>query len=320
MIPSKIKFLLIFLTLFLSINYSAICQKNFTKEIGIISDNDLYVTTFRDRYYTNGTFLYFRFLQCLSNTQGKKIHEIQIGQQMYTPNKAQESDIKKIDRPFAGYSFINYSQLIFYENNAILKATIEIGTTGPKSLAKESQNIIHDIYGFKKSEGWDNQIANRFGIGIELRYTKSIFLKKKIDLHLESQIAAGTIFSNTNLRLISRFNLFNKKLNPNSNSILFESNLNAKNSQTKNSKELFLFLSPSVNYAFYDATIQARLENNNPMEYSLIPLTYSYEIGLKYAVKRFNLGYSIITYSKKVKKMIDDTNTYGSIKVAYKFN
>ncbi|WP_166461182.1 lipid A deacylase LpxR family protein [Flavicella sediminum] len=313
------KTLFFFILFVLLQKFSAFAQGNFSKEIGIISDNDLYVTTFRDRYYTNGTFLYFKYLG--KSTQRKRIHEFQIGQRMYTPNQVYESETGLRDRQYAGYSFLKYSGLSFLKNKAALKMSIEIGAMGPNSLAKEFQNVIHDLYGFQRSEGWADQIANRFGFGIEANYTQPLLIKKRFDLHFTGQVIAGTIFTNSSIELTNRFNLFNKALDPLNNSVAFGSHLtrNSKNSSYRN--ELFLFFSPSLNYAFYDATIQAKSANPYYTDtYNLVPFTYTLQIGIQYAIKRFSIEYSILKYSKKVKEMHDKTNTYGSIKLAYRFN
>lgn len=43
-------------------------------------------------------------------------------------------------------------------------AEINMGIVGPVALAKQSQNIIHDILEKSRSHGWDNQLKNEPGI------------------------------------------------------------------------------------------------------------------------------------------------------------
>ncbi|WP_410477238.1 lipid A-modifier LpxR family protein [Polaribacter sp. Hel1_85] len=50
------------LTLLIFVSTYTISQEKFSKEISLITDNDLYVSTVRDRYYSSGIFLAYRYL------------------------------------------------------------------------------------------------------------------------------------------------------------------------------------------------------------------------------------------------------------------
>ena len=51
-----------FSVLFFLISVVIFSQKKYTKEISIITENDLYTSTYYDRYYTNGLFLSYRYV------------------------------------------------------------------------------------------------------------------------------------------------------------------------------------------------------------------------------------------------------------------
>lgn len=310
---------LCFLIVLLVVGNTTRAQPTYSKEIGLISDNDLYTSTYYDRYYTNGTFLYFRFIG--KNLQLKKIHEFRIGQQMYTPQFANSFFTEAIDRPYAGYLFAKYSQLYFSEKNYGLKSSFELGLLGPDAMAQDLQNLIHNIYGFSPAEGWQYQIENTLGIGIDFLFLKpfSKAERKRIDFTSTTSIKLGTIFSEIHTNLYGRINLLKTNLNNYSNTTLFASNLNKENNLQKN--ELFLFIKPQIGYALYNATIQGSLFNNNsPITFGINSFIYEIEFGLKYAIKRFDLSYSVIKYTKKTEAIEENTNTYGSIQIAYKFN
>ena len=75
--------------LFLFCAFSLYSQKKFSKEISFITENDLYTSTYNDRYYTNGMFLSFKYLPNKKNEKlEKKIFAWEIGHEMYTPKKA----------------------------------------------------------------------------------------------------------------------------------------------------------------------------------------------------------------------------------------
>lgn len=316
--PRKVYFFLFTFSLFFGIS-TLYSQKSFSKEIGLISDNDLYTSTYYDRYYTNGTFLYFKYLSKKSRI--KKIHEFQIGQEMYTPQFASSKSIDVIDRPYAGYIFARYSQLFFSKKNYGLKSSFELGLLGPDAMAQDVQGIIHDLYGFKPTEGWQYQIKNTLGLSMEFLFLKPFnkIEKKRVDFTSTTSLRLGTIFSELTTNIYGRINLFKSPLTNYSNSTLFGSNLNLKSEQQK--KELFLFVKPQIGYALYNATIQGSLFNDNsPITFGINSFISEIEFGIKYAIKKFDLSYSIIKYSKKTEVMVENTNTYGTIKIAYKFN
>ncbi|MHC0443589.1 lipid A-modifier LpxR family protein, partial [Flavobacterium sp. 3-210] len=77
-----------------------------TKEIGFITDNDLYTSSKYDMYYTNGLELFFRFLSKNDNPKiNKEITEFRIGQYLYNPRFLNKEAVTVNDRPFAGYIF-----------------------------------------------------------------------------------------------------------------------------------------------------------------------------------------------------------------------
>ena len=103
-------------------------QQKFSKEISFINDNDLYVSVVRDRYYTNGMFLNYRYLsETKKEFVEKKIFQWQIGHKMYTPNRPNVTSIDEHDRPFAGYLYGNFGITNVYKTNKILTTSIDSG-------------------------------------------------------------------------------------------------------------------------------------------------------------------------------------------------
>lgn len=65
--------------------------QSFKNEFGFKTENDAYLATLNDRYYTNGLFIYFRHAintEKLSDKIEKKTYEISAGQKMYTDRKS----------------------------------------------------------------------------------------------------------------------------------------------------------------------------------------------------------------------------------------
>lgn len=311
---------LIYLLFFIGYTQFGFSQKGLTKEIGVLNENDLYISAYKDRYYTNGTFIYFRQLSNKATTLEKKIIEFQIGQKIYTPNSASTPDPLQQDRPYAGYSYVSYSALHFHKKNYAYKTYLDIGILGPNSKAQQLQGFIHDIYGFERPEGWDYQIKNALGLNANIEFIKPFSNKQSnvLDFTSVTSLKVGTVFTEITTSIYARLNLFTSPLNLFSNSILFQSNLNSDRKNQKN--ELFIYIKPQIGYATYNATIQGSIfTKNNPVTYALKPFLYEFEIGIKCSIKNFDFEYYINKYQKKNKEMLVNFNTYGAIKLAYKF-
>lgn len=315
------KKIIIFLFVFLS--HKTFPQRKYSKELSIISDNDLYTSLSKDRYYTNGLFFSYRFLsnKTYDNNQ-KKIYEILIGQQIYTPFKAVVQSKLLHDRPFAGYLYGSFGLHYFFANSTVLKFSTQIGTVGPSSLSEEVMKITHKIYGFKEAIGWKHQIKETFGFNINANFIKPISLNtfKKADISWYNDIKIGTIFSDISSGLYARLS-FNPLQNLN-NSVAFNGNLNNTKSKTFNKPEFFIYAKPIISYVIHDTTIQGSFFNNNsPVTYNIIPFKFSTEIGLHFTANRFNFAYTVNYHTKKLKSVqVPSSNIYGSIKINYQLN
>jgi hypothetical protein len=312
---------LILLAILISVCFcNGYSQSITNKEVGIISDNDLYTSTYKDRYYTNGTFIYFRYVSKSKKSILKRIREVSIGQKMYTPTPALSHQPLLQDHPYAGHSFIKFKNQDFSKKQFSVKYSIELGVIGPNSKAQEFQEFIHNIYGFEKAEGWDYQIRNALALNIELNYLKPLSKKEKqhFDFTSKSSIIAGTTLTEITTSIYGRLNFLKKGLQTYSNSALFESNISNKST---NNKEMFFFLKPKIGYAIYNATIQGSfLNTNSPVTFKLRPLILEFETGLYYTTRNWNFKYSAKFYKKKHREMSNPYQNYGSILVSYKFN
>ena len=308
----------------LFILFSVFCysQRKYSKEFSFINDNDLYISFYQDRYYTNGMFFTYRYLGKTSNPSiEKKIVEIKLGHKMYTPYKAIVESPEQHDRPFAGYLYGSFGFNKFYNNNSSFKSSIEIGVVGTNSFAKELQDFIHDIYGFKRAVGWKYQIHNAFALNINAAYSKNLTEKSTLyDITWANEGNLGTVFTNFSTGFYGRVGL--KPLQKMANSIAFNSNLNNQDSKYNNEIESFLYVKPMFSYIVYDATIQGSfLNTTSPITYTVLPFMFSTELGIRFTSNRFNLGYAIHYHTKKLKSLqVPGGNFYGSIQLNYQFN
>lgn len=106
-------------------------QADYTHEVGIISDNDAYLMMALDQYYTNGLMLYYRYApKKMNENLSNRIIEFRIGQKIFNPFQGYIIWVERIDKPFAGYLFIETAISRFYKNESMLKTTLQAGILG----------------------------------------------------------------------------------------------------------------------------------------------------------------------------------------------
>lgn len=302
------------------ISISNFSQEKYSREIQLISDNDLYVSTSRDRYYTNGLFFNYRYLsKKISEKVEKKIFEWQIVQEMYTPNRPTVERVSLHDRPFAAYLYGSFGLTNVYRKKRILNTSIQIGTIGPNAMGEEFQNLIHDIYGYKDATGWSYQIANAFGLNFNIEYIHFITKSNTdgFDLSWANEGRIGTVFTDVSSGVVARFGF--KPLASFVNTIAFDTHLNNDKTEYTRQIEYFLFVKPMFRYAFYDATLQGSfLNNNSPVTKELIPFVFDVAIGIQFTANRVNFGYTF-NYNTSKSEGLRYTygNKYGTISLSY---
>lgn len=295
-------------------------QQKFSREISFVNDNDLYVSIVKDRYYTNGMFLSYRYLA--NSERGnleKRIFQWQIGHKMFTPYKAIVTSKADHDRAFAAYLYGGFGFTNVYKTNKIFSTSIEVGVIGENAFGKELQNFIHDIYGFRRATGWEYQIKNALGINFNSSY--DAFLLKNpsglYDLTWVNSANIGTVFTDISTGIYGRIGF--KPLQKLANSIAFKTNLNNKNTNDVREIESFLFIKPTVRAALYDATIQGSFLNlGSEVTSILMPLVFQLEVGFKFTANRFHFAY-VYNYntSKSEGLRFENGNKFGTISVNY---
>ncbi len=312
---------ILFVLVFVTLSFQSFSQNTFSKQISLLTDNDLYTSTYRDRYYTNGLFVTLNTVSDAKNERlEKKIHSYQIGHMMYTPRTALLPVARTHDRPFAGYAYAEYGQSRVYTSQNILKISIQAGIIGSLAKAEELQNFIHGIYNYPEARGWEHQIDNAFAINVNTTYLKDLpkLRSSYFDLHSFNELKIGTVFTDISTGVYARIGT--KKLEKSSNSVAFNTNLNTKS--THNNPESFFHIKPVITYTAYDATIEgSMLNNSSTVTFDVMPFHFSLALGYTYYYRRFQYGYTFHFHTKKLKSLrASKSNTYGSLYVGYYFN
>lgn len=86
---------------------------------------------------------------------------VTLGQKIYTPSDISSSQPQVDDRPYAGYLYLE-TNYISLSPVAAQRFNLTFGTTGERSMSKESQKLIHSIIGSDEPQGWQYQVDNEY--------------------------------------------------------------------------------------------------------------------------------------------------------------
>jgi hypothetical protein len=283
-------------------------------EIGLITDNDLYTSSRNDMYYTNGLELLYRFKTKNDVLKiDKEITELRVGQYIYTPRFIDSPNKAIVDRPYAGYLFGEYGKSLFYKSQSVLKLDFQLGYVGPNAFGEDVQSSLHDLIGYKKVVGWENQIKNALAVQAHLLFSKKLLTKMssdKLDLHWRSEVNFGTVLTGVSTGFVSRIAF--KKVVDVSNSNLYDGAIGS------NESEFYFYIAPSINYQLYDATIQGSLFNDNsPITFDLVLFRFNGEAGFKYRKNNLNLSYVFMYRGKELYSKTISGYFYGAIGVSF---
>lgn len=296
------------------IGINLINAQTYQHEIGFQTDNDSYTLIGSDRYYTNGlNFFYNKAVKFKNEKLENKIFGIKVSQEMFTPKSIKITTTDDIDRPFAGYLYLEPSLNLFYKNEENLRFSTQVGVIGKMSGAKEAQRFIHTIFDLDKPTGWEFQIKNNFIINFSVEYNKLLLRKSRYDITFNSKVNAGNGFIGINTGptiRIGRFNpLYNSKI---TNSTVHTSAVNS-----SRRKEFYFYYRPKINYNAYNATVEGNIfkknTNNQEVSSSIKSFVLTNEIGLDYRKNNFSVGASITLQTKDVKTMKHSLHQWGSI-------
>jgi lipid A 3-O-deacylase len=308
----------------LLISLNGICQsQNFKHELGFNSENDSFLASGQDRYYTNGLFINYRSAFSVKKETDtlkyrKKIWSISVGQQIFNAQSGAVPNISYIDRPFASYLYAGFGLQFFHKHENNTQFSLQIGTIGPSAQGEKIQKIIHSTFGFYDLNGWQYQVNNELGINFKFQSHFFIFRSKnkKTDFSLPIEARIGNTYSGLKTGLLFRTG----NLNPFYHSLATNSNISSYKESSVNKKELYFYLKPSVDLIWYDATIKGGLfvKDKGLITYQSKPVVLSHQIGFAYANERWTADFSAIFKSKELKEMTQ-TNQYGSLSIYYRF-
>ncbi len=157
---------------------AAAAQDTRSGAFSILFENDIFFDT--DEHYTNGVALDYttapqdtpRWLANFAHhlpffdSNGEVRANYELGQDIFTPLRTGLTVPDPKDRPYAGYLYLGLG-LLSKTDTHLDQVQLQLGTTGPASLAEDAQNWVHTVIGDHKALGWhyqlrDEPIANVF--------------------------------------------------------------------------------------------------------------------------------------------------------------
>lgn len=144
-------------------------------------ENDFFGGT--DRHYTNGLKLSWMFsdltlwgrdgwrrdflekLPFVNAPEAQKNFGFAVGQNIYTPQDQDAFVPDPQDRPYAGWSYLEFTFLAKSETRADT-ISFQVGMVGRHSYAQDLQRIVHEWINDSRPNGWEHQLHDEVGLNI----------------------------------------------------------------------------------------------------------------------------------------------------------
>jgi hypothetical protein len=284
-------------------------------ELSFTTENDAYLLQYQDAYYSNGFMLQYN--RAAKSKQNKKIHSLEIGQQIYTPVNREIIPIKGIDRPYCGYLYLKFQETRFLQNNGFLRWSASLGLLGKQSGGESLQNSYHSLFKYKKFQGWNYQVndATSFNLGILLapatwQPTQGFKAVPIIKANW------GNAFVNAGAGAMFALGIFEK----NKRSALFNARVYKGDGGFEQEKEWFIYAQPEWTWQQYNATLQGvkNVAAGNAILADPLPWVFQQSVGLCYAKKAISFKAAWVYQSRETKTQVG-TQQYLSLQFNWRF-
>ncbi len=181
--------------------------------ISLQFENDVLGTDDSDQHYTNGLQLSWQSapdaVPCRLSSWARrslffdpdvKLYlQLALGQNLYTPEDIQTTDLVVDDRPYAGWLHSDFT-LIGCTAEAMNVLEVSLGVVGPSAGGEGMQKWFHGMIDSPDPQGWDNQLHDELAllVGFERRWRNIIdlgFWGLEIDPAPHFDVALGNVFT-----------------------------------------------------------------------------------------------------------------------------
>jgi hypothetical protein len=188
---------------------------------------------------------------------------------------------------------------------------LNLGTIGPSSNGRQTQNFVHSAIGVEKPEGWDSQLGDEVEADVtwlkrqrvDERYFKRT---ENFDSHLEYGFTAGSLHRNANLGIIFRYGVhLPNDFGPGR----LEAPASACIGKPAEVQTAYLFTRVGGKLVQYDRFLSG-LETE--------PAVALLQVGAVYRYKSFEVSYSETFLTREYKEQ-GSTDSYGAINLMWRF-
>jgi len=130
---------------------------------------------------------------------------VSVNQIIQTPADLNRSELADWDVPYAGVLAAQFAWYAFNDDD--LRAfQLTAGVVGPPSLAEPVQDLIHDIVGSDKAQGWDHQLSSEPVINLSYLRKKKLWragdpVGLSFDLAASGQVGIGNLLTHAGVGL-----------------------------------------------------------------------------------------------------------------------
>jgi lipid A 3-O-deacylase len=297
-------------------------RPDFNQEVSLTVDNDIFF--FSDWYYTAGHAVNYRTLladdsRLATLFNNKKTPQashvllsVESGNKIFNPKRINTEDTRKMDRPYAGWSYASVSLTHLRRAASVLYYELEFGLVGEISGMGRLQEWVHKQVGYYRPKGWETQIRNEAVVNMSYKWLKEFKLISKLGIVSTSEIKAGTgankIGQSLTLRMID--------FNPLSESTFFNSRLAG---PQPDNKEIFLFITWGLDYNLSNIFIEGSLFDNrhSPFTVAAERWVIKRSFGLMYSDSRNSFVFDVNHLSREV--VNGDPHNYVRLIYALRF-
>jgi hypothetical protein len=187
--------------------------------LNLLLENDAFAAT--DRHYTNGLEVAYLtsprepggiaswLTGWLPGNEGAELRVgWQVGQDIFTPDDKEASELLPDDRPYAAWLYAGVS-VVYSTPGHIDTWSLNLGTVGPDAGGEGLQNGVHEWLGTTEANGWSHQIPDRKGaiLVVERKWralAQTRVLRFGVDLMPHVGFAVGNIQTYANAGLSIR--------------------------------------------------------------------------------------------------------------------
>ena len=156
----------------------SLAQVDGPSRVSLTWENDTFART--DRHYTNGLRVELSgridpgaLPAWLAGDETE--WGLAVGQQIFTPERIDETDLVMDDRPYAGWAYVGLS---VRRTVAALgwkdRIELTLGVVGPASGAKLTHEQAHALNGSARPRGWGHQLRDEAGFVLGYRASKQV--------------------------------------------------------------------------------------------------------------------------------------------------